>query len=189
LRRLDILDGYTGSGTASYLPANDPGLNFAPTVLAEAVGGYFWTVFTSHRSYGNLVASKANSMGIEFGACYNVMGDEADGKLWVAALDINGAAGKDISHPAFYLDGQELQADNLRGYWVLPACAANGTECQSGDGCCSGFCRSTGGAAPVCVSQPQGCSNEFEKCTTAANCCTAGDECINGRCAAPAAPQ
>ena len=51
--RLDALDGYTGSGTASYLPAKDPNLSFAPTVLPEAVGGYYWVVFTSHRSYGN----------------------------------------------------------------------------------------------------------------------------------------
>ncbi|MGH7439118.1 MAG: TolB family protein, partial [Polyangiaceae bacterium] len=38
--RLDVLDGYSGSST--YLPAKDPGLSFAPTVLPEAVGGYFW---------------------------------------------------------------------------------------------------------------------------------------------------
>jgi hypothetical protein len=41
----------------------------------------------------------------------------------------------------------------------------------------------------VCVTKPQGCSNEYESCTTAANCCTAGDQCINGRCALPAVPQ
>jgi hypothetical protein len=187
--RLDALDGYVGTGPGSYLTAQDPGLNFAPTVLAEAVGGYFWAVFTSHRSYGNMVASKANSTGLNFGTCYNPMGDEADGKLWVAAIDIGGTPGRDSSHPAFYLDGQELQADNLRGYWVLPACVGNGNGCKSGDQCCSGFCRAAGGAPAVCVSQPQGCSNEFEKCTTASDCCTPGDQCINGRCAMPAAPQ
>jgi hypothetical protein len=186
-KRLDTLDGYSGSG--SYLPSKDPGLNFAPTMLAEAVGGYFWAIFTSHRAYGSLLASKANSMGIEFGTCYNPAGDEANGKLWVAAIDINAPAGTDPSHPAFYLDGQELTADNLRGYWVLPACTQNGTSCMSGDQCCSGFCRSADGGPAVCVTQPKGCSNEFEKCTTSSDCCTAGDSCINGRCAAPAAPQ
>ena len=55
--RLDALDGYHGG--QAYLPANDPELSFAPTVLPEAVGGYFWVVFTSHRSYGNTLASMA----------------------------------------------------------------------------------------------------------------------------------
>ena len=190
LRRLDALDGYTGAGTASYLPANDPGLNFAPTVLAEAVGGYFWSVFTSHRSYGGLLASKANNPGLGFSNCTSAQGDEDDGKLWVAAIDIGSSPGQDPSHPAFYLDGQELQADNLRGYWVLPACQANGASCQTGDECCCGFCRPPStGAAPVCVCKPKGCSNEFESCTTASDCCAAGDQCINGRCALPAPPK
>jgi hypothetical protein len=174
--RLDTLDGYSGTGT--YLPAMDTGLNFAPTVLPEVVGGYFWTVFTSHRSYGSLLASRAGPI------------PDQDGKLWVSAVDLNGTPGTDSSHPAFYLDGQELTADNLRGFWVLPPCEANGTSCMSGDQCCSGFCRSSGGSsAAVCVNQPQGCSNEFEKCTVSSDCCTPGDQCINGRCAMPAAPQ
>jgi hypothetical protein len=185
LHRLDTLDGYTGA-SGSYLPAKDTALNFAPTVLAEAVGGYFWAVFTSHRSYGNLMASKANSSGFGGGMCLNPQGDEADGKLWVAAIDIGAQPGRDISHPAFYLDGQELQADNLRGYWVLPACQANGSSCQTGDECCCGFCRSSGSAAPTCVCKPPGCSNEFETCVTAADCCNKSDQCINGRCAMPA---
>jgi hypothetical protein len=184
VRRLDILDGYTGSGAASYLPATDPGLNFAPTMLAEAVGGYFWAIFTSHRSYGSMLASKANSAGLGLSNCASPQGDEASGKLWMAAIDIGGAPGKDPSHPAFYLDGQELQADNLRGYWVLPVCQGMGTGCESGDQCCSGFCRAAAdGGAPSCVSPPKGCANEFESCMTASNCCSSADQCINGRCA------
>jgi hypothetical protein len=174
VHRLDTLDGYTGSGTANYLPANDPDMNFAPTVLPEAVGGYFWTVFTSHRSYGSLSPTQA--------------GGDQDGKLWVAAIDIGAAPGTDASHPAFYLDGQELSADNLRGFWVLPPCEANGATCSTGDMCCSGFCRGSGSAL-TCVSKPTGCSNVYESCTTASDCCSSGDECINGRCALPAAPQ
>jgi hypothetical protein len=187
-RRLDTLDGYSGAGTASYLPAEDPGLNFAPTMPAEAVGGYFWAIFTSHRSYGSMLASKANSGGFGIGNCAPNI-DEANGKLWVAAIDINPKPGQDPSHPAFYLDGQELNADNLRGYWVLPACESTGTSCESGDQCCTGFCRAASGAKPVCVTPPHGCSNEFENCTVSSDCCTSGDECINGRCAMPAPPQ
>jgi hypothetical protein len=172
-RRLDALDGYTGSSsTGTYLPANDPNLSATPTVLPEAVGGYFWVVFTSHRSYGNVLASKASSGSL--------------GKLWVAAIDVNAAPGKDPSHPAFYLDGQELNADNLRGFWTLPPCQQSGTSCTSGDQCCTGFCRAVGSALQ-CIAPPSGCSNEYEKCMTATDCCMAGSQCINGRCAVPPA--
>jgi hypothetical protein len=172
--RLDALDGYTPSG-ATYLPANDPGLNFAPTQLPEAVGGYFWVVFTSHRSYGNLLVSKDN-------------GDQ-NGKLWVAAIDIRPAPGADPSHPAFFLDGQESTADNLRAYWVLPPCKAAGNGCTLADECCTGFCRSYDGGSLQCAPPPApgGCSNEYESCKTAANCCDPRDQCIGGRCALPIA--
>jgi hypothetical protein len=172
--RLDALDGYTTSGS-TYLPAMDPDLNFAPTVLPEAVGGYFWVVFTSHRSYGNILPTQAN-------------GDQ-NGQLWVAALDLVATPGKDSSHPAFYLDGQESSADNLRGFWVLPPCVQNGTTCETGDQCCSGYCGTTGAAQ--CTGEPAGaCSSEYDRCTTSADCCeaNAGYQCIGGYCAAPAAP-
>jgi hypothetical protein len=167
IHRLDALDGYAGSKT--YLPANDPELSFAPTVLPEAVGGFFWVVFTSHRSYGNTLPSKDN-------------GDEY-GKLWVAALDIGAAAGTDGSHPAFFLDGQEHTSDNLRGFWVLDPCKADGQTCGSGDQCCGGYCRSDDGGPLVCVPPPGGCAHEYEKCTTSSDCCDTGDQCINGKCA------
>jgi hypothetical protein len=173
VQRLDALDGYTGSGSATYLPANDPALSATPTVMPEAVGGYFWAVFTSHRSYGNLLATNASSGTL--------------GKLWVAAIDVDPSPGKDASHPAFYLDGQELNADNLRGFWTLPPCQPDGSGCASGDQCCTGFCRQVGSTLQ-CVEPPKGCSNEFEKCTTAADCCMTGSLCINSRCAQPAMP-
>ncbi len=177
-QRLSALDGYTGSGTPSYLPAGDPNLNFAPTVLPEAVGGYFWVVFTSHRAYGNLIPSKAGSSS----------GNDDRGQLWVAAIDLNATAGQDPSHPAFYLDGQEATANNLRGFWVLPPCKQNGQSCTTGDECCNGFCRPAGDGGPLeCVPPPAGCSNDYEKCTTAADCCNTIDECINGFCAQPSA--
>ena len=175
--RLDSADGYSAAApsTSTYLPASDPDLSFAPTVLPEAVGGYFWAVFTSHRSYGNLAPSKDNN--------------DQNGKLWVTAIDINTTPGKDPSHPAFFLDGQELTSDNLRGFWVLNPCAANGASCASGDDCCGGFCRANddGGALQCFSSAPTGgCSQQYEKCTTAADCCNTNDQCINGFCATPA---
>jgi hypothetical protein len=164
--RLNALDGYGPSGT-TYLPANDPDLSFAPTVLPEAVGGYFWVVFTSHRSYGNTSPSKDNS--------------GVNGKLWVSAVDIGGTPGTDSSHPAFFLQGQELTSDNLRGFWVLDPCQASGSPCTGGDQCCGGYCRAVSGQYQ-CVSTAGGCSQELEKCSTAADCCNMTDKCINNRC-------
>jgi hypothetical protein len=185
VRRLDVADGYGAAGGPTYLPAKDPALNFAPTVLAEAVGGYFWAIFTTHRSYGNLLASKANGTG-GTAMCAIAGGDGANGKLWVSAIDIGGGPGKDVSHPAFYLDGQELNADNLRGYWVLPACHKDGEGCGSGDQCCGGYCGQVEGGLQ-CTSRPPVCSKEYDKCTTSSDCCDVKDLCINGRCAQPTA--
>jgi hypothetical protein len=179
MHRLDALDGYAGSGAQSYLPANDPNLSFAPTVLPEAVGGYFWVVFTSHRSYGNMLPSMQGAPGPDGGT------PDEYGKLWVAAIDINATPGQDPSHPAFYLDGQELNADNLRGFWVLSPCKGQGASCVSGDECCEGFCRPGSGGALMCVPPPGGCAQTYEKCKTAADCCDSFDQCINGRCAQP----
>jgi hypothetical protein len=167
--RLDALDGYKGPSV--YLPASDPHLNFAPTVLPEAVGGYFWVVFTSHRSYGNTLPSQDN-------------GDQ-NGHLWVAAFDIGATPGTDPSHPAFYLDGQEASADNLRGFWVLDPCKKDGDACVSGDGCCGGFCTQVDGGQGTCSPMSGGCSHEYEKCSTAADCCNTSFRCINGKCAQP----
>jgi hypothetical protein len=177
---LDALNGFTG--TTTYLPYGlaEAHLNYEPTVLPVAVGGYYWVVFTSRREYGNTIT---DSNPFENHPATRK-------KLWVAAIDINATPGIDPSHPAFYLSGQEALAGNMRGFWVLNPCVQNGTTCGSGDECCSGFCRQTtadGGPVLSCVPQPGGCAEEYEKCTTAANCCGAaqGYQCINGYCAQP----
>ena len=141
------------------------------------MGGYFWVVFTSHRSYGNTLPSMDN-------------GDEY-GKLWVAAIDLNGAPGADLSHPAFYLDGQETKADNLRGFWVLDPCKQDGASCASGDECCNGFCRGGADGGLVCV-PPPGSRNARKRQIaaipqTSASTATARSSPIDvqvGRCAA-----
>ncbi len=184
------LNGKTAAGV-SYMPfPDDVDLNFEPTILPEAVGGYFWVVFTSRRNYGNLVN----------GDPFVGSGGEPSPrkKLWVAAIDIQNpnapyTKAVDLTHPAFYLEGQELASGNMRGFWALDPCQSNGQSCQTGDECCTGFCRQTtgadGGTVFACVSPPAGCAQEGEKCTTAANCCNAqaGTQCIAGYCATPAA--
>jgi hypothetical protein len=125
------------------------------------------------------------------------MGDPYDGgdgtypipkKLWVAAIDADASkkAGADVSHPAFYLPGQELNAGNMRGFWAVDPCKANGNACVTGDECCNGFCRQSDGGL-ICTDKPPGCAQEFEKCAVDADCCekAQGYHCVNGRCARP----
>ncbi len=191
---LDLLNGV--SGGKYYLPFGETAeghMNYDATVLPVAVGGYYWVVFTSRREYGNTINTAD--------PYYNTPGTMAGAlpwrkKLWVAALDIDNpehpsASAHDVSHPAFYLPGQDLQTGNYRGFWALDPCAATGTTCASGDQCCSGYCRATsaadGGEAFTCVSTPTGCSQEYEKCAQNADCCAcaggAQASCINLFCA------
>jgi hypothetical protein len=175
---LNEANGYDGNGKL-YLPygADDQDKNYEPTVLPVAVGGYYWVVFTSRRNYGTQLTANSPTASNRK-------------KLWVAAIDINATPGKDPSHPAFYLPGQELAAGNMRGFWALDPCKQNGNDCSSGDECCTGFCRQVngdGGAEFTCIPPPGGCSNEFEKCTSSGDCCgvSQGYSCINGFCARP----
>lgn len=180
-KRLDALNGISGGNV--YLPKNashpdDSKLNYIPTVNPVASGGYYWVVFTTRRMYGNLLT------GDPYGN-----GTNNTKKLWVAAIDINNPnAAADPSHPAFYLPGQELNAGNTRGFWVVDPCKANGSTCETGDECCNGFCRKdpqSGGL--VCIDKPPGgqCAQEFEKCTVDADCCDPSFQCIAGKCSRP----
>jgi hypothetical protein len=186
---LDLLNGFLNGQT--YLPfgeAAEAHMNYDPTVLPVAVGGYYWVVFTSRREFGNTI----NTADPSYNADPRTTGIAWRKKLWVAALDIDdpehpSASAHDISHPAFFLPGQDITTGNYRGFWALDPCQGNASTCQSGDQCCSGFCRQTnvdGGSVYTCV-PPQGCSNEYEKCSVDADCCGAasGIHCIDGYCA------
>ncbi len=182
--RMNALDGLDANNT-SYLPTNnkhpdDTILNYEPTVNPIASGGYFWVVFTTRRMYGNVAAGDPYDNG---NGTYPI-----PKKLWVAAVDINPTPGTDPSHPAFYLPGQEINAGNLRGFWVVDPCKSNGNTCETGDECCGGFCRKDPeGGGYVCTdTPPPGCSQEFEKCSSDGDCCGNPQiKCINGFCAKP----
>jgi hypothetical protein len=174
---LDALNGIAAG--APYLPygAAEIDLNFEPTVLPVAVGGYYWVLFTSRRNYGNTICPAAGDPD---------QTSQRRKKLWVSAIDISAAPGADPSHPAFYLEGQELAAGNMRGFWALDPCKVRGSSCESGDECCGGFCRGgDGDAGLTCVTPPSGCAQEFETCKTAADCCGGDSLCVNGHCARP----
>ncbi len=203
VKQLNTVNGRDASGNSvlPYGEAIDNNLDYEPNVMPLAVGGYYWVVFTSRRAYGNIVAPGRAPTSMQYDdPSQDPWGSNAGPsprkKLWVAAIDLNHAdpTNLDPSHPAFYLDGQELESANMRAFAALAPCAPNGQTCQTGADCCGGFCRQTGEDAngnPIlmCVPEPAGCSNVDELCTTAANCCDTTDLCINGRCAQPSPVQ
>jgi hypothetical protein len=167
---------------------DDSTLQYEPTVNPVTTGGLGWVVFTSRRMYGNLaVQDPWLSDPRDYAeADYDKITTK---KLWVAAIRLDGSFEMDPSYPAFYLPGQELQAGNARGYWVLDPCRDDGVSCESGDQCCGGFCQPTGkDGALVCgdTTTTASCSQAQEKCETADDCCSPVAECINNFCDVPA---
>ena len=180
------LDKANGKG---YSPTNnatqhddDSTLNYEPTVNPVVSGGYAWVVFTSRRLYGNVATINPFWSDPRY---HDISTTPTTKKLWVAAIDLKAAPGTDPSHPAFYLPAQELLAGNSRGFWVVDPCHKDGTTCETGDECCGGYCRPAGdGGGLICTPDVPMCAQEFEKCTSNADCCTGGKTltCINGRC-------
>jgi hypothetical protein len=181
------LDKLNGTG---YLPTtashtDDTVVNYEPTVNPVVSGGYAWVVFTSRRLYGNVATLPpwtSDPRNYDWTTTSKGMTTK---KLWVAAIDLNAAPGTDPSHPAFYLPAQELVAGNARGFWTVDPCHGDGTSCETGDECCGGYCRPGGDmGALICTNVQPMCSQEFEKCNVAADCCgvAQGFECINGKC-------
>jgi hypothetical protein len=205
VKTLNALNGRDASGTSTlpYGEAVDNNLNYEPNVMPLPVGGYYWVVFTSRRSYGNTVAAgRAATTQPYDEPAQDPWGSNAGPsprkKLWVAAIDLNhaDATNLDPSHPAFYLSGQELESANMRGFAALAPCQPDGTTCETGSDCCGGFCRQTGtdpNGNPIlqCVPPPpvMMCSNTDEPCKTASDCCDPTDLCIGGRCATPPPPK
>jgi len=161
----------------------DRHLNYEPTFAPVAAGGYFWVVFHSRRTWGNAITGPQ--------WVYDNQGNYQEGQgvkqLWVAAFDQSPQAGKDPSHSAFYLPGQDPTTLNMRGYWALDPCKGDGNGCQSGTECCGGYCGPAPDGGLVCTSVNTGCSQDGDKCTTSSDCCGAqqGVTCINGVCSEP----
>jgi hypothetical protein len=151
------------ASNTTYLPfgaADELHHNFDPTVSPVAAGGYFWVFFDSYRHYGNV--------GLER-------------QLWGTAIDVSpsGMYTTDLSHPAFYLTGQEAGTGNHRAFTALDPCRADGASCTTGVDCCKGLC--TNG---TCGGPPR-CSNVDEACMTSRDCCDPTAQCINGFCEVP----
>lgn len=194
------LNGYDAKGN-SYLPygdAEEGHLDYEPSVLPVAVGGYYWVLFTSRRAYGNTIAP-GGSVARGDDKWGKPVGNEDESpsprkKIWLAPIDLDYAGKVDPSHPAIYLPGQELESGNMRAFAALEPCRGNGGSCESAAECCTGFCRQTGrdASGPVlqCVPPPENaCSQEDEACAVAADCCNPRELCINKRCATPTPEQ
>jgi hypothetical protein len=182
--RLDQLNGVGHVPTSIPLHAKDAQMNYEPTVNPIVSGGYAWVVFTSRRAYGNLITQNPwNSAG-------GKNTEPVAKKLWVAAIALDAAPGTDPSYPAFYLPGQEINAGNMRGFWVVDPCKPSGSSCATGDECCDGYCRANDSGELVCAEKPAGCAQELERCDVDADCCAhdQGVKCINGHCTLPRPP-
>lgn len=138
-------------------------MNFEPTFMPVSVGGYNWLVFVSERMYGNTLVDQAPASRRK--------------QLWVSAIDAVPGGG-DPSHPAFWLPGQELDNQNMRGNWALAPCKDLGQSCEAGFECCTGYCGEDG----TCTEDVPTCSLDGDACSVAADCCTPDAECINGYC-------
>jgi hypothetical protein len=160
----------------TYLPfgAEELHHNYFPTLSPVAAGGYFWVFFDSIRHYGGLGTGR---------------------QLWGAAIDISpdGSYTTDLSHPAFYLPGQEYGTGNHRAFAALDPCRKDGDSCTSGIDCCGGFCYLDGQEEltdPVgtCTPKMMMCAKRDERCLQDSDCCPPepgepANTCIAGFCA------
>ncbi|MFI5301812.1 MAG: hypothetical protein ACHREM_27295, partial [Polyangiales bacterium] len=158
--------------------------NYEPTFSPVLAGGYYWLVFVSSRVYGNAMTVTFDSA--NFGAdCGAGIVNCRHKQLWVTAIDATVAPGTDGSHPAFWLPGQDINDQNMRGFWSLAACKNLGDSCTAGFECCDGACKVDGDAGgKTCVKPPPGtCAETGDTCKVTADCCAGGDlECLGGVC-------
>ncbi len=187
----------------AHTTANEPLLNYEPTMNPTAVGGYYWLAFTSRRLYGNVATMNPWWSDPRFKATGGQYGPTTK-KIWVSAISTNPTSGTDPSNPPFYLPGQEYLAGNSKAYWVLAACVAanntrsTATECESDLDCCnapaSAVCSlQTPIANPVkrhCIPlSSSSCiaDNAATQCSTDAQCCgfSTGSRCASGVCKLP----
>jgi len=167
---LDVANGYKNG--QSYLPAGerDHNLEFFPTVSPFAAGGFFWTFFTSRRTFGNV-----SKLDLE---------DPNTKKLWAAAIDMDSPSGTDPSHPPFFIPGQEINTGNLRAFGALEPCKEDGASCTTGSDCCKGFCSQInpmtgiGVCGKITIDQ---CPKFGDRCEEDKDCCTGNDNGANGK--------
>jgi cytochrome c5 len=142
--------------------------NYEPTFVPVASGGYFWLVYVSERTYGNSLTNQDPLT--------------RNKQLWVTAININPQPGQDPSHPGFWLPGQEMLNNNMRGYAALNECKDLGEVCMAGYDCCGGYCVENMDGIFVCTDDPPMCSPNNSACVVDEDCCDPEAQCIGGFC-------
>ncbi len=175
-----LLDAANGGGA---LPPEHQHVSYQPTFSPVTSGGYFWLVFVSVRPYGNL-RNHPDEIPIA-PAMDGSLPDVPLKQLWVTAIDADPTPGQDPSHPAFWLPGQDLATNNMRGDWALSPCNGLGAPCEAGFECCEGFCLLDEATGEKTCGLPQGCAQIDDACTSSADCCDEQATCIGGYCASP----
>ena len=160
------LDQANGAGL---LTGPEASSSYEPTFMPVASGGYFWLVVVSERTYGNTLTDTAPP--------------SRHKQLWVSAIDASPKPGQDPSHPAFWMPGQDINNNNMRGEWALSPCKMVGDTCTAGYDCCGGFCHDDGMGNLSCTNSGGGCSQIGETCKASADCCDPQAVCIGGFCA------
>lgn len=164
--RLSALDGDAYPFAAG---DRDRHCNYEPVFAPVPAGGFFWVVFNSRRTYGNLLTGPAASVK----------------QLWIAAIRMDAKPGEDPSYAPFWLPGQDTQTLNLRGFWALDPCKSNDAGCSDGSECCSGTCvYDPEGGAARCQDKTGDCVQDGNACEKNEDCCNASGNvaCIAGIC-------
>jgi hypothetical protein len=143
---------------------------WGPSFHPVAAGGYNWVAFYAQRPWGHKFTGNNR-------------------QLWIAAVDAAPTAGKDPSHPAFYVEGQETDSTNERPQFAVPPCRQAGETCESGYECCDGrFCRKDMSGKMTCQEpKPNECAQVGDSCKVDADCCNSL-KCTGGTCQ-PAGPK
>lgn len=153
------LDRANGVPDVSATPHTSWGPSFHPV----AAGGYFWLAFFSERPYGNTFSG-------------------TNRQLWLAAVDGSPTAGKDPSHPAIYITGQDTNSTNERPQFTVNPCKPLGDSCENGYDCCDGYCRAGNDGGLTCQTKGNNCADNGDQCSVDGDCCN-GLKCIGGFCA------
>lgn len=156
------LANINGDGYPFAAGSRDLSYNFEPTFAPVTAGGYAWVVFTSRRTYGNMLTGNWDQVK----------------QLWVAAIDTNPADGVDPSHPPFWVPGQDVNTLNMRGFWALDPCVPTGGACGADSECCNGNCADGLCAGP----DPGDCVETGDICENDADCCDPNEVCTAGEC-------
>jgi len=151
----------SSAGSPVQLQRGSPdGNGTAPSFSPYATGGMYWIVFYSSRAYGHTPTGPTGTSGRQ---------------LWVMAVSGVPSAGEDTSFPAFWLPGQDVDENNIRGIWAPNACIARDATCTTTSECCTGLsCIDDGAGTDRCLADS--CTWTGEACPGGSNCC-AGHSC------------